>query len=197
MTTAIAFDMGRMTKMVEETRKDALSLDFARIIGTQFARMVEKFSTVEGQPVPAHNNKTLFLEAIDIWCRRKLGCAGQAAPGQPWTEDPKDVVRAVMRPWYEAMDLEDPSRYRMGAPPPCPVYVGRHEDATAYFLGLCSCLEVGPVALKFGKTDGVYEHVWGKVMADRRWYESDLSNPDFKLGDHFEFADYEEVEIPL
>lgn len=197
MTTAIAFDVGRLTKTVEETRKDALSIDFARLIGTHFARMVEHFSKVEGRPVSAHNNKTLFLEGIDIWCRRKLGCSGAAAPGQSWTEDPKDVVRASMRPWYEALDLQDPSRYRMGSCPPCPAYVGRHEDATAYFLGLCSCLEVGPVALMFGKTDGVYEHVWAKVMADRRWYESDLSNPEFKLGDHYEFQDYEEVEIPL
>lgn len=197
MTTALAFDIGRMTKAVEETRKDALSIDFARLIGTNFAKMVEHFSKVEGRPVAGHNNKTLFLEAIDIWCRRKLGCGGAAAPGQPWTEDPKDVVRAVMRPWYEAMDLDDPSRYRMTQQSVSPAYVGRHEDATAYLLGLCSCLEVGPVVFRFGKTDGVYEHVWAKVMADRKWYESDLSNPQFKLGDHYEFQGYEEVEVPL
>lgn len=197
MTTAVAFDVGRMVKTVEETRKDALSVDFARLIGTHFARMVEHFSKLEGRPVSSHNNKTLFLEGIDIWCRRKLGCSGVAAPGQPWTEDPKDVIRAVMRPWYEAMDLDDPSKYRMGARAVCPAYVGRHEDATAYFLGLCSCLEVGPVALRFGKGGNTLEHVWAKVQADNRWYESDLSNPEFKLGDHYEFPDYEEVEIPL
>lgn len=197
MKTTLDFDLARMTKVVEETRKDALSIDFARFICTRFANMVQHFSKVEGRPVSGHNNKTLFLEAIDIWCRRKLGCPGMASPGQSWTEDPKDVVRAVMRPWYEAMEMDDPTRYRMRPQPPSPCYVGRSEDATAYLMGLCACLEVGPVRFRFGKTGDNYEHVWARIYADNKWYDSDLSNPEFKLGDHYEFQDYEEVEVPL
>lgn len=207
MKTAVNFDIGRMTRIVEETRKDPLSIDFARLICTRFAKMVEHFSSVDGRPVSGHNNKTLFLEAIDIWCRKKIGCSGNAAGSmngqamgrapQPWTEDTRDVVRSVMLPWYKAMELDDPSRYRMGPVPPCPTYIGKHEDATAYLMGLCACLEIGPLRLRFGKNDGNLEHVWARVMADNAWYDSDLSNPDFKLGDHYEFQDYEEVEIPL
>lgn len=206
MRTAAGFDIGRMTKIVEETRKDVVSIDFARLICANFAKMVEHFSSVEGRPVSGHNNKTLFLEAIDIWCRKKIGCSGQdasmngASMGRAqgsWTDDPKTVVRSVMGPWYEAMDLEDPSRYRMRPQQPCPAYMGRHEDATAYMMGLCACLEVGPLWLVFGKNGDEVQHVWSRVQADNKIYNSDLSNPDFKLGDHYEFEKYEEVEIPL
>lgn len=197
MKTALDFDLARMTKIVEGTRKDAISIDFARFICTKFAKMVEHFSKLEGRPVSGHNNKTLFLEAIDIWCRRKLGCPGMNGTGQAWTDDPKKVVEAVMRPWYEALALEDPSRYRMRPQAPAPCYVGRPEDAIAYLMGLCACLEVGPVRFRFGKTGDTYEHVWAKIHADNKWYDSDLSNPEFKLGDHYEFQEYEEVEVPL
>lgn len=195
--TAMKYDIGRMVKLVEDTRKDALSIDFARLICTRFAGMVQHFSKIEGRPVAAHNNKTLFLEAIDIWCRKKLGNAGIAQPGGVWTENPREVVAATMEQFYKAMDQDDPSTYRMRASNPIPAYVGKHEDATAYLLGLCSCLEVGPVAFRFGKSGDDFEHVWAKVFAGRDFYESDISNPDFKLGDHYEFNGYEEVEVPL
>jgi hypothetical protein len=197
MTTSISFDIARLEKAVQDTRKDALSIDFARLIGTHFAKMAENFSRMEGRPIQGHNNKTLFLEAIDIWCRSMLCKPPQAVPGALSTENPKDVVRAVMRPWYEALEMDDPSRYRMGRRGPIPVYVGRHEDATAYMLGVASCLEIGPVAFRFGKTGDAYEHIWGRIHADNKVYDSDLSNPTFKLGDHYEFEGYEEVEVPL
>lgn len=201
MTTVagVQFDVQRLAKLVEDTRKDALSIDFARIIGVHFGQMVQHFSKVDGQPVSAHNNKVLFLEGLDIWCRRMMGCPDQAkkAAGGTWTQNPRDVVLHAMEPWEAAIALPDPSVYVLRSRPPAPVYMGRQEDLTAYFMGLAACLEVGPVRFRLGKSNGVYEHLWAKIFADGKWYDSDLSNPQFKLGDYYEFEDYDEMEIPL
>ena len=191
----VRFDYGRMAQQVGDARKNGVCIDFSRIICAQFGKMVEHWSAREGKPVSAHNNKTLFLEAIDIWCRRRLSDQGE--PKGAWTSNPMDVIEHAMKPFYAAMALDDPSRYKMGRPPAPPAYVGTHEDAIATALGLCACLEIQPLQFRLGINDGQPEHIWGRVHADGKWYDVDLSRPEFKLGDHMSFQEYEEVEIPL
>lgn len=205
----VRFDYGRMAQQVGDARKNGVCIDFSRIICAQFGKMVEHWSGREGKPVSAHNNKTLFLEAIDIWCRARLGNRQESSQWTPsmnysrspnsdtWTSNPMDVIEHAMKPFYAAMALDDPSRYKMGRQPAPPAYVGTHEDAIATALGLCACLEVQPLQFRLGMNDGQPEHIWGRVHADGKWYDIDLSRPEFKLGDHMSFQEYEEVEIPL
>jgi hypothetical protein len=203
---SIRFDYGRMAQQVQDARKDGVMIDFSRLICAHFGKMVEYWSSREGRPVSAHNNKTLFLEAIDIWCRARfcdqsgrvsMNGASLGRASGTWTSSPKDVLEHAMKPFYGAMALDDPSRYRMGRQPMPPSYVGTHEDAIATALGLCACLEVQPLQFRLGINDGVPEHIWGRAHADGKWYDVDLSRPEFKLGDHLSFQSYEEVEIPL
>lgn len=206
---AVRFDYGRMAKIVQDARKNGIMIDFSRLICAHFGKLVEWWSAYEGRPVSAHNNKTLFLEAIDIWCRSRLcapdqtngsnGSMGFRAAEQngSWTRDPKDVIEHAMEPWYEAMALDDPSKYRMTRRSAPPAYAGSHEDAIATALGLCACLEVQPLQFRVGMKNGEPAHIWGRIQADRKWYDMDLSRPDFKLGDYMNFDSYEEVEIPL
>jgi len=138
---------GRLSKAVADGRKDGLLIDSARLIATHYGKMVEHFSAAEGRPMSAHNNKTLFLEGLDFWCRSIFtGQNGRSGS----TEDPKQVILAAMTPWYEAMELEDPSKYRMGRKPALPLYVGSQEDVVAVELGMLACLDVGSVALRYG-----------------------------------------------
>lgn len=203
----VRFDYGRMAQMVQDARKDGLLIDFSRIICAHFGKLVEYWSSREGRPVSAHNNKTLFLEAIDVWCRARMcNGVGQKASmngnsmgysSSAWTSSPEDVIKHAMGPFYAAMALDDPSKYRMGRQPATPAYVGTHEDAIATALGLCACLEVQPLKFRLGINDGRTQHIWGYVHADGKWYDVDLSRPEFKLGDHLDFQSVEEVEIPL
>lgn len=189
----VRFDYGRLAQMVQDSRKDGMLIDFGRNICAHFQEMVKYWSAQEGRPVSGHNNKTLFLEAVDIWCRKRFCNSG----GSTWTSNPKDVIEFTMKPYYEAMALDDPSRFKMGRPGKPPSYVGTHEDAIAIALGLCACLEVQPLQFRLGINNGTPEHIWGRAHADGKWYDMDFSRPEFKLGDYLEFQDYEEVEIPL
>lgn len=190
----LEFSLDRMVKIVRDARKDHLMIDFARQIGTRYADMVAHFAEREGTPVEVHNNKALFAEGIHIWFRYYFA-EGADLRGAS-TDDPRAVIAHVMKPWYEALAKERPEEYRTRLTPP-PVYVGSFPDVVALELGACACLEIQPLQFRFGMDGKVPVHVWGRILADGRWYDSDVSRPDFNLGDRMEFPAYEEVEVPL
>lgn len=188
-------DIRRLAEKVARGRKDPVLVDCARLVGVHYGKMVERMSELESRPVSVHNNKTLFLEAFDTWGRAWLSPAPRPASGA--TEDPREVFAHIMRPWYEALELDDPSTYRMGPQEPPPAYVGTPEDATCAALALSACLDVTPVRFAFGLRDGRPERMWGRVQADRKWYDTDVNEPFFVLGDRPEHPEYEEIEVPL
>ena len=190
-----ALNAGRLVQAVVQGRKDSLVIDCARLVATHYGRLVESLSEIERQPLSAHNNKTLFLEGIDLWCRALFSPAARSGGGR--TSDPREVVAHVMEPWYEAMELEDPSRYRLGKRPPPPLYVGSPEEAQTFMLSMCAALDITPIHLRFGLRGGKPERMWGVVQADGKWYDTDISEASFVLGDHPKFPDYQDVEVPL
>lgn len=193
-TTMSEMNVKRLAKAVGDGRKDGLLIDCSRLLASNYGKMVEHFSGAEGNPVAVHNNKTLFLEGIDLWCRKMFtGQAGRVGT----TEDPKEIVLAVMEPWYEAMELNDPSQYKLGRRRPLPAYTGTHEDALAVELGLAACLDVAPINLRYGLVGDRAERVWGRVKADGNWYDTDPNDARLTLGQYQEFESYEELEVPL
>lgn len=203
LVTKVEYDLNRMTDRVLEARTDHIFFDFSRVIGPQYARMVEKFSTLEGNTVAAHNNKTLFLEAIDLWGRKRLGAdqarkgLGAAGNNVKKIHDPREAVVYSMTPWYEALELADPSQYKMRRREAPPVYVGDEADAVAMIMGLAACLDITPMRFVFGGEKDNYQHVWAKIKADGNWYDSDIMTPGAVLGDRPEFPHYKEVEVAL
>lgn len=191
----MTFDVGRMAEAVADARKDGLVLDCARLVCVHYSRMVEHFAALEGRPVSSHNNKTLMLEGADIWCRAWFSDTPRAGAGR--TSDPYEIITHVMRPWYEALSLDDPSRYRMSHMSPPPIYTGSPEDATCVMLGMCACLDVGAIRIKLGNRGGEPRRAWGKVQADGKWYDSDVNDAGLVLGEHGKFDSYEEIEVPL
>ena len=191
------FDLQRMTDQVMQARTDHVLFDFSRVLGPQYARMVEKFSTLEGNAIPAHNNKTLFLEAIDLWGRKRLGAGQTPANGARKITDPREAIAYAMVPWYEAMDLENPGQYKLKRREPPPVYVGDEADAVSMVMGLAACLDITPMRFVFGSGgENGEERVWAKIKADGTWYDSDIMSPGV-LGDRPDFAHYKEVEVGL
>jgi hypothetical protein len=191
-------DPASMVVKIQKARSDALMIDFSRIICAHFGKMVEYYSKLEGNEVSAHNNKALFTEAIDLWCRATLNQGSRRdRQGVEGSSDPRMIAAHVMTPWYEAMALDDPSAYRMGRRGPPPPYTGSVADATAFQLGLAACLEIQPLRIVAGMEDGQIRHVWGKLKADNTWYDSDVSTPRLRLGERGEYPEYDEIEVPL
>lgn len=189
------FSIDRLVKMVQDCRRDEVLIEFARQTGPRFADMVGHFSAVDGDRVATHNNKALFLEGIDIWFRAHFSNSDDS---RGTTRNPREIIVAAMTPWYRAMELDDPSQYNGPLTPP-PAYIGDPAESTALMLGACSCLEIQPLALRFGFEGSSEEpsRVWGRIQAGGRWYDSDVNDPALKLGDQPKFDRYEEVEVPL
>jgi hypothetical protein len=182
-----------MADMIVQARKDPLLIDFARLVAVHYGKMVQHFAGMEGSPVSAHNNKTLFLEGLDMWCRARFIPRNAARS----TEDSREIITQAMNPVYEALSLEDPSTYRGKGGGELPAYAGSPEDATATMLGLCATLDIAPIRIRLGLQDGVPVRAWGRVYADGKWYDSDINDPALALGEALEFPDYDELEVPL
>lgn len=195
------YDLNRMTDRVLDARTDHIYFDFSRVIGPHYAKIVEKVSTDEGERIPAHNNKPLFLEAIDLWCRRRLGADQPKNPGAKKIEEPRDAIVHAMDQWYKALELDNPAEFKLSRQGPPPVYVGDDVDAVATLMGLAACLDITPMRFVFGgrKVDGKedYQRVWARIKADGTWYDSDIMTPGAVLGDRPDFPHYKEVEVPL
>jgi hypothetical protein len=208
MDRASAMDYRRLADCIAAGRKDEVVIDFGRLLAAHYGKLVEHVSEKDGNPISAHNHKTLFLEGADIWARKCFG-AGQRSGGRgPETEDPKDIGEYSLRPWYEALNLKYPSKYRMRDMGPMPRYVGSPEDATCMMLSLCASVDITPINLRWGIENGKPARVWGRVKADGNWYDTDINDGTglsmngaaqhgLVLGEHYEFQEYDEAEVPL
>lgn len=201
----IRFEIGRMVKYVQEGRKDPLMIDTARMIASNYGDFVAEMGAREGREIPVHNNKTLYVEGIDLWCRQYFTYVNDppnievVQTGRRMVKETKigrDVVAAIMEPFYRAMEEADPS-FDRSSYTPVPKFIGDCDEAAVIFCTLCACLDISPVQFRFGGNDGTLHHVWSRVQADGQWYDSDLTEPGYRLGDFSRFTSYESVEIPL
>jgi hypothetical protein len=108
----------------------------------------------------------------------------------------KDILKHFIEPFYRAFERTDGSFDRRSYEPP-PIFAGDCDEASVAVCSMAAALNISPVAFRFGGTDGTLHHVWARVFADGQWYDSDVTEPDFKLGDVSSFEHYEEYEIPL
>lgn len=201
----IRFEIARMVKYVQDARKDPLIIDAARQICANYGKFIEAMSAREGRPISAHNNKTLYLEGIDIWCRDHF-CYVNDPPNVEVIQTPRrmvkqtrvarEVIEHIMEPFYRQMEEADPSFHRGTFSPP-PVFIGDCDEGATIVLALCACMDIGPCRFRFGGNEGTLHHVWARVNADGNWYDSDITEPEYRLGDFSQFEAFEEVEVPL
>jgi hypothetical protein len=206
----IRFEIGRMVKYVQDARKDPLLIDTARLICSQYGRFIKAASEAEGHPIDVHNNKTIFAEGLDLWCRDHF-CYINDPPNIEviqtprrmikQTRIPREVIEQIMGPFYKALAENDPALAKKVMSGKgnqiVPVFTGDCDEAATAVLSLAACADLGPLRFRFGGHDGTLHHVWARMYADGDWYDSDITEPSYRLGDHSEFEAYEEVEIPL
>jgi hypothetical protein len=201
----IRFEIGRMAKYVAEARRDPVVIDAARMAASQWGRIVAQLSEEEGHPIDVHNNKTIALEGIDIWCR-DIFCYQEDPAGIEMLQTPRrmvkttkvarEVIAHVMGPFYRALEREDPG-FDRGKFSPRPIFVGDCDEASTIVCAMAASIGITPVAFAFGGDGGTLHHTWAKVSADGEWYDCDVTEPNFRLGDKSNFDHYEEYEVPL
>lgn len=201
----IRFEVGRMAKYVQEARGDAVVIDCARLAASQWGKMVEEMSAREGNPVSAHNSKVIALEGIDLWCRAHMAYQNDGTnleviqtPGRmgKFTKVPMDILKHFMEPFYKAFEQGDPSFYRHSFTP-TPIFVGDCDEAATMVCSMAAALDIAPVSFRFGGDGSTLHHVWARIYADGEWYDSDVTEPSYMLGDKADFKTYESYDIPL
>lgn len=201
----IRFEIGRMAKYVAEARRDPVVIDAARLAASNWGRIVKELSEQEGRPIDVHNNKTIALEGIDMWCR-EVFCYQEDPAGIEMLQTPRrmvkttkiarDVIAYMMEPFYRSLEREDAKfdRNRMSQKP---IFIGDCDEAATMVCAMAAAIGITPVAFAFGGDGGTLHHTWAKVYADGEWYDSDVTEPRFRLGDKSRFDHYEEFEVPL
>lgn len=201
----IRFEIGRMAKYVAEARRDPVVIDAARFAASHWGKIVQQMSEEEGNPIDVHNNRTIALEGIDMWCRGlfsyKNDPAGIEMLQTPrrmvrTTKIPRDVLLHFMDPIYRSLENEIPNFDRSKYPPQ-PLFAGDCDEAATIICAMAASIDITPVAFAFGGDGGTLHHTWAKVQADGEWYDSDITEPTFRLGDKSRFDAYEEYEVPL
>lgn len=196
-----AVDLQNLFMKVKEARRDDLVVDFARVLCPHYAKMVEEIAKGNGEVVVSHNNKVLFLESIDIWCRRRLGADQDFSSGGKKITDPREAIDWAMEEWYQAMGLEDPSTYQPKRRGAAPIYVGVPEDAVALEMGIAASLDITPMVFVIGgRNEGgkeVPERIWARISADGTMFDTDINLAGASLGDKADFPVEQTVEVPL
>jgi hypothetical protein len=201
----IRFEIGRMAKLVSEARRDPVVIDAARMAASYWGQIVAQISGQEGRPIDVHNNKTIALEGIDIWCRNSGVYQNDPAGIEllqvsrrmvKMTKMPREVLAHFVEPFYKALELKDPGLYR-GKIGVSPVFVGDCDEAATIICSMAAAIDITPVAFAFGGGGGTLHHTWARVQADGTWYDSDITEPGFELGDKSVFDHEEEYIIPL
>ncbi len=200
----IRFEVGRMAKYVSDARGDAVVIDCARLAVSQWGQMVEEMSARAGNPVSAHNSKAIALEGIDIWCRGAFWYVNDGTNVEviqtpkrmaKMSRAPKELIKQFIEPFYRAFERIEPAIRQLYEP--APKVVGDCDEAATLVCAMAAAVDITPVTFRFGGGGGTLHHVWARIFADDEWYDSDITEPDFNLGDASSFDHYESYEIPL
>lgn len=214
----IRFEIGRMVKYVQDSREDPVMLEHCRTLCRDFLPMAEEWADRQGRKL---DGPKAMLEAAEAWCREHYVYVNDPpnieviqTPRRmvKWTKIPAEVLNHVLEPFYGAMRAAVPSFYAEGYRPPA-ITPGDCDEGSTLMLAHCVCIPVcmaglsvggrrldadlGPVRFRFGGNDGTLHHVWAYVRCGEKWFDCDLTEPGYGLGDHSRFEAYEEVEVEL
>jgi hypothetical protein len=198
----IRFEIGRMIRYVQDAAKDEIIRRNAEAACSEhFGRMASMGRSDEADADPGRS----CIEAIDAWCREHFFYLNDPpnieviqTPRRmvKQTQVPSEVIRGIIAPFYESMaSAIGPEAHAYEPPSLC---VGDCDEGGVLFLGHCACVPVThPLRFRFGGNDGTLHHVWSRAHGGTDWVDSDLTEPDYGIGEFSEFDAYEEVEVPV
>jgi len=204
----IRFEIGRMCQYVKDARKDSVMLEHCRQVCAEYLAAAEERAERERRPF---DRNVAFLQAAEAWCRENYVYVNDPpnieviqTPRRmvKWTRVPPEVIRHITDPLLSAMEDAAPGFDARRYTPPgiCP---GDCDEGSCLMVSHCVCIaacmgaDIGPFRFRFGGNDGTLHHVWAYVRCGGKWWDCDLTEPGYRLGDHSGFEAYEEVEVEL
>lgn len=195
----IRFEIGRMIRYVQDSAQDP-------VVQQHVDELCEQYRAAVSMNGPIQASENAFcVEAIDAWCRDHFVYVNDPPNVEviqtprrmiKQTKMPKDVLRSLLAPFFDAFSQAVPSFNHESYTPP-DMYIGDCDEAGCAMLGMCACKKVEPLEYRFGGNDGTLHHVWGYVGVDGKMVDTDHTEPDYKLGQHSSFEAFETVRVPL
>lgn len=190
----IRFEIARMSKYIQVAAKDPMVREAFRQICAD-AQSPEE-----------------CLDRIDAWCRDHYMYLNDP-PGIEYvqttqrmlkqTRVPPQVLMAILEPFYDVMaEAFGPGAYEYE---PAALCFGDCDEGCILYNGLCATADgregmpvLRPILMRFGGNGGTLHHVWSKAgNGNGEARDSDITEPDYRLGDFSRFQHYEEVEVPV
>lgn len=193
----IRFEIGRIIKYIQDGRKDPTVISTAHKI----AELASSTARQMGREVNGDTRDLIWLEGIHAWCHASFEHVSNPA-NIDLIKTPVRMLRELEIPEVIQKSMWEPIRDGMakaaGKDPatlvlPKPKTTGSSAAATCLLLALAAAVDITPIKMKFGGTDGTLYYLWGRIHASDKWHDVDIILP--KFGDHRQFEDYEEIEI--
>jgi hypothetical protein len=199
----IRFEIGRMIEYVIDAAKDPVVIDHVQEICSRYRDRANSMGQSEGVDYP--DDASLRRMAIEAWCREHYAYVNDPpnievlqTPRRmiKQTQVPPDVIRCLMEPFYNGFKEVLPAS-KVDAYEPPQITAGDCDEGADLELAQCAAAGIKPLYFEFGGHDDTLHHVWGSAFSAGEMVHSDLTEPDYKIGQHSKFPHYENVEIPL
>lgn len=179
----IRFQIGRMIRYVQDAASDPVVI-----------KNVERICANDPDEMSC-------VQKIEAWCRSHFLYVNDPINVE-FTQTPRrmvkqsrvapDAILFVISPLLNAMSESlGPDSINGYVPPE--IAIGDCDEAVSYLQGHMAARGIAPLAFDFGGQQETLHHVWGNIAG----IASDLTEPDYTLGDHSRFDHYDSVEIPL
>lgn len=190
------FILDRMGKHIVEGSKDPLVITTARKIGELAIAAARQL----GREVNDDTRDLICLEGLHAWCRRRFEYLADPAGIEliqstnrmlRGLDIPEEIATAFWEPIRDALAKKankDPATLTL----PDPKVTGDSDEAVILSLSLAVALNITPVKIMLGGSDGQVHYAWGAVWAGG-WTHLDILHPTF--GAH-ETAHYNEYAVP-
>lgn len=180
----LRFPIGRIIKMIQESKKDPL------VIST--ARKIAMLATTGRKIRTEAERRRYILRGIHAWCRSNFAYVDDPANIEV-IQTPNKMLRDLQIPPQLHMAMWKPIAKALGGNMPKPMIAGDSDEATTLVLSLAAAVGFDGLLLRFGGTDNVIHYVWGGIKTDK-FYDIDALHP--KFNEHYSTW-LENVEVPV
>lgn len=182
----IRFTVGRMVKMIKESRKDPL------IIGT--ARKIAALSLPGRKLRGDRTREWWILKGIFGWCKDNFVYVDDPE-GVELLQTPNRMLRELEIPPQLHMLMWKPIAKVLGGNLPRPKMTGDSDESTTIALALAAAVGIGPLKVCLGGHGGGIQYAWGAAKINGKWRNIDILSEKFDT--HPPFDTLDDVEVPI
>jgi hypothetical protein len=182
--TGIWFTLKRMSKMIQDARKDPLVISTARKI----AELSLAGCRGDGDA------KTLrILKGIHAWGRANFEYLDDPDNVEV-IQTPNRMLRALKIPVQLQKAMWDPIGKALGGKLPAPKITGDSDESTVLALSLAAAVGVRGLRIELGGHEGTIHYAWAGVSDGKKWRQIDILIDEFDKG---ALEKMEHLDLPL